>query len=85
MVLVHLLKYIRDNKALGFKYYACMKDFPLSGLLRQANINTKNQLLVFSVHSWNHFLHTGRSTGSYFIFYRFGPIDHGTHFPRPFS
>ena len=31
-VLVHILRYIRDNKTFGFKYYADMNDAPLSDL-----------------------------------------------------
>ena len=45
--LVNLLRYIRYNKTLGLKYYAEMKDAPLSDLLRQANIKNENQLLAF--------------------------------------
>ena len=33
-VLVHLLRYIRDYKTLGLKYYADVKDEPLSDLFR---------------------------------------------------
>ena len=40
--LVHLLRYIRDNKTLGLKYYADLNDAPVTDLLRQANIKTKN-------------------------------------------
>ena len=40
--LIHLLRYIRDNRTLGLKYYADMNDAPVSGLLRQASIETKN-------------------------------------------
>ena len=43
--LVHLLRYIRDNKTLGFNYYANINDVPLSDLLRQSNINTDNQFM----------------------------------------
>ena len=35
---VHLLRYIRNNKTLGLRYYAYMKDAPLSILLRKASI-----------------------------------------------
>ena len=35
--LVHLLRYIRDNKTLGLKYYADLNDAPVTDLLRQAN------------------------------------------------
>ena len=62
-----------------------MKDAPLSDLLRQANINTENQLMVFSDSSWQDFQDTGRSTGVYIIFYQGGPIDHDTHVPGPVS
>ena len=50
--LVHLLRYIRFNNNFGLKYYADMKDSPLSDMLRQANINTENQLRAFSYSSW---------------------------------
>ena len=46
--LIHLLIYIRDNKTLGLKYYADMNDAPVTDLLRQANIKTKNHLNDFS-------------------------------------
>ena len=59
--LVHLLKYIRDNKTLGLKYYADLNDAPVNDLLRQANINTNNSLMAFSDSSWQDFPDTGRS------------------------
>ena len=43
--LVNLLRYIRDNKNLGLNYHVYMNDAPLSDLLRQARINTENQLM----------------------------------------
>ena len=46
--LVHLLRYIRDNKTLGLKYYADLNDEPVTDLLRQANIKTNNNLMEFS-------------------------------------
>ena len=50
--LVHLLRYIRDNKTLGLKYYDDMKDAPLYDLSIQAIIKTENQLMAFSDSSW---------------------------------
>ena len=47
--LVHLLRYIRDNKTLGLKYYSDMNDTPVSYLLQQASIKTKNQLMDFNI------------------------------------
>ena len=47
--LVHLFRYIRENKNLGLKYYADINDAPLSNLLRQAIIKTGNQLMVFFI------------------------------------
>ena len=36
--LVHLLRYIRDNKNLGLKYYSKIEDAPLPGLYWQTRI-----------------------------------------------
>ena len=81
--LVHLLRYIRGNNTLGLKYYADLNDAPVTDLLRQANIKTKNHFMAFSNSSWQDFPDTGRSTGAYIIFYQGGPIDHGTHVSVP--
>ena len=43
-VLVHLLRYIRDNNKLGLKYYTKIKVAPLSDLLRQSSINSDKYL-----------------------------------------
>ena len=84
-LLVHLLRYIRDNKTLGLNYYANIKDAPLSDLLRKARINTENKLMGFSDSSWKYCPDTGRHTGAYNIFYQGGTIDHGTHVTVPVS
>ena len=81
--LVHSLRYIRYNKNLVLKYYTNIKYAPLSDLLRQANIKTKNQLMDFSDSSCQYCPDTCRSTGAYIIFYQVEPIDHGTHVPGP--
>ena len=81
--LVHLLRYIRNNKTLGLKYYPDLKDAPVTDFLIQSNINTKNHLMAFSDSSWKYFPDTGRSTGAYIIFYQGGPIDDVTHVPVP--
>ena len=49
----------------------------------KATIRTKNHLMAFSDSSWQDCPETGRSTGSYIIFYQGGPIDYGTHVPGP--
>ena len=51
-VLVNLLRYIRDNKTLGLKYYADMNDAPVTELFRQASIKTENHLMDLSDSSW---------------------------------
>ena len=81
--LVHLLRYIRENKTLGLKYYADLNDAPVTDILRQANLKTRNHLMTFSDSSWQDFPDTGRSTGAYIIFYQGGPIDHDTNVPVP--
>ena len=80
-VLINLLRYIRDNKTLGLKYYEDLNDAPVTDLLSQANIKTKNHLMDFSDSSWQDCPDTGRSIGAYIIFYQGKPIDHGTHVP----
>ena len=82
-VLVHLLRYIRYNKTLGLKYYADLNDSPVTDILRQANIKTKNNWMAFSDYSWQDCPDTGKITGAYIIFYQGGPSDHGTHVPGP--
>ena len=81
--LIHILRYIRDNKTLGLQYYADMNDATVTYLLIQASIKTENHLMGFSDYSWKNCPDTGRSTGAYIIFYQGGPIDHGTHVPGP--
>ena len=81
--LVHLLSYIRSNKTLGSNYYDDMNDAPVSDLLRQASIKTENNSMDFSDSSWQDCPDTGRTTGSYIIFYQDGKIDHVTHVPGP--
>ena len=81
--LIHLLKYIRDNKNLVLKYYADLNDAPVTDILRQVNIKTKNHLMAFSDSSWQDCTDTGGSIGAYIIFYQGGPIDHVTHIPGP--
>ena len=62
--LLHLLRYIRNNRTLGLKYYSEMNDEPVSDLLRQSSIKTENQLMNFSDSSLKYCPDTGRSTGS---------------------
>ena len=58
-------------------------DAPVTDILRQANIKTKNHLMAFSDSSWQDCPDTGIRTISYIIFYQGGPIDHVTHVPGP--
>ena len=81
--LVHLLRYIIDNKNLGLKDYAYMNDAPISDLLRQASIKTENHLMAFSDSSWQYCPETGRINVEYIIFYQGGSIYHGLHDALP--
>ena len=67
--LVHILRNIRDNKTLDFKYDADMNYAPISDLLRQDIIKAENHLMGFSDSSWKYCPDTGRSTGAYIIIY----------------
>ena len=46
--LIHLLRYIGDNKTLGMKYYADLNDAPVTDLLRKSNIKINNHFMAFS-------------------------------------
>ena len=50
--LIHLLRYIRDNNTLGLKYHVDLNDAPVTDLLRQDSIKTKNNLMAISNFSW---------------------------------
>ena len=82
--LVHLLRYIRYKNNSGLRYYAKIEDATISELLRQASINTDNQLVVFYDSCYQDCPYTGIITGAYIVFYQVGPIDHCTHDPDPF-
>ena len=47
--LIHFLRYIRENNILGLKYYADLNDAPVTDILRQASIKTKNHLMDFLI------------------------------------
>ena len=83
--LVHVLRYIRDNKTLELNYYANINDAPVYDLLRQASIKNENQFMAFYDSSGKYCPDTGIITGAYIILYQGGPIDHGTHVPGPVS
>ena len=68
-VLVHLFRYIRENKTLGLKYYVDLNDAPVTDILIQDNIKTKNHLMTFYNSSWQDCPDTERSTGAYIIYY----------------
>ena len=48
-VLVHLVRYIRDNKTLGLEYYADINYAPASDLFIQDIIKTENNLMAFLI------------------------------------
>ena len=50
--LVHLFRYIWENKALVLKHFSNINDTPVSKLLRQASIKTENHLMDFSDSIW---------------------------------
>ena len=62
--LMNCLRYIRDNKTLGLKFYVDLNDAPVTDLLRQAHIKTKNNLMAFYDSIWQECLDTGRITGA---------------------
>ena len=47
--LIYLLRYIRDNKTLGPKYYVDLMDTPVNDLLRQAILKPRITLCLFLI------------------------------------
>ena len=70
---------------MSLKYYTDMKYVTLSNPLRQANIKTENQSMVFSDSIWKDCTETVISTGAYIIFYLVGKIYDCTHVLGPVS
>ena len=70
---------------MGLNYYVDMNDSPVTDLLRQDHIKAEDHLVGFSDSSWQDCPDTGRSIGTYIIFYQGGTIDHGTHVPGQVS
>ena len=81
MGLVNLLRYITGNNNFALDYYSKILYSPLSVLLRHASINSENQFMVLLYYRCQDCSDTGRSTGSYIVFYQGGPIDNCTHVP----
>ena len=80
-----MLRYIRDNKNFGSKYYVNIEDAPLSDPSKYASINTDNQFMALSGSIWQDCPDTGRLTGAYIVIYQGGKIDYYTHVPGPVS
>ena len=80
--LVHLLRYIRDNRTLVLKYYADVNDAPVSDPLRKDSIKPDNQLMDLSYSSCQYCPDTVRSTGTYITFYEGGSMEHGFRWYR---
>ena len=60
-----------------------MEDLPLYELLREASINSENQVMMLSDSIWQDYPDNRRITGSYTVFYQVRPIDDCTHVPGP--
>ena len=75
-IIIHVLSYIKEKNNLGLIYYARIDNAFLSDILKQANINTETRLMVFSNSWWQDCSVNGRSTGTYIVFYKVGPIYH---------
>ena len=74
-----------DNKNLGLRYYANIENELLSDVLRNASIDTENQLMMFYDYICQDYPYTGSITGAYMLFYQDGKIDYCTHVPVTIS
>ncbi|MGH3054284.1 MAG: Ty1/Copia family ribonuclease HI, partial [Gaiellaceae bacterium] len=81
--LLHLLGYIRDHPYYGLRFYSNVNDSPVTKLLYENKIGTLRSLLAFSDSSWQDCPTSGRSTGSFLIYYQGGVVDHALFVPDP--
>jgi hypothetical protein len=82
-VLIHLLRYLRDNVYLGIKFYSNFMEAPLLKSLSSQNIEQHHPFFCFSDSSWNDDPDTGRSTGCFIITYMGRVVDHSSNMPNP--
>ena len=82
-VLIHLLKYLRDNVYLGIKFYGNFMESPMLQALQSQHISQSHPFFGFSDSSWNDDADTGRSTGCFIITYMGGVVDHSSNMPDP--
>jgi hypothetical protein len=82
-VMVHILRYLRDNTYLGMRYYSNIANAPLTQMLISQSIQSNHFLFGFSDSSWNDDQDTGRSTGCFIITYMGGTVDHSSNLPDP--
>jgi hypothetical protein len=82
-VLLHLLRYLRDNALLGIRFYSDLFRAPLIQMLEKQQIQQQHAFFGFSDSSWNDDADTGRSTGCFILTYMGGIVDHSSNMPDP--
>jgi hypothetical protein len=82
-VLLHLLRYLRNNTLLGIRFYSDLFRAPLIKMLETQEIQQHHTLFGFSDSSWNDDTDTGRSTGCFILTYMGGIVDHSSNMPDP--
>jgi transposase InsO family protein len=82
-VLLHLLRYLRDNALLGIRFYSDLFRAPLMKMLESQKIQQHHAFFGFSDSSWNDDADTGRSTGCFILTYMGGIVDHSSNTPDP--
>jgi hypothetical protein len=82
-VLLHLLRYLRDNALLGIHFYSDLFQAPLIKMLESQEIQHHHAFFGFSDSSWNDDADTGRSTGCFILTYMGGIVDHSSNMPDP--
>jgi hypothetical protein len=82
-VLLHLLRYLRDNMLLGIRFYHDVMRSPLIQTLASQEIKQEHAFFGFSDSSWNDDVDTGRRTGCFILTYMGGIVDHSSNMPDP--
>jgi len=82
-VLLHLLRYLRDNAMLGIRFYSDLFKAPLIKMLESQEIQQHHEFFGFSDSSWNDDADTGQSMGCFILTYMGGIVDHSSNIPDP--
>jgi hypothetical protein len=83
MVIINLLRYIKQYTQLGLAYYSAVTKSPVYQLLQENIITLSRHVFPFCYSSRDVYYDTSSSTGAFYIFYQGGIVDNSRNMPEP--